>query len=188
MSFPHLLPPSVFRTGSPPEAGARHGTSFRCPQLPTAVQACNLVESSILRKDSWWFLLHLNWIWVPKSFRAWIRVTTAIQASLFFSLKRAENIANLAPWPGSNLTSVHQLDSMGPAFSFQKCLHSSNRTLNKRSWISGSILLYQVGKCLYHINTCQIGELLLEVLNHLCSRLREEIAKVTRVKSFPCWY
>jgi len=37
-----------------------------------------------------------------------------MQASLFFSLKRAENIANLALWPGSNLTWAHPLDSMGP--------------------------------------------------------------------------
>ena len=40
-------------------------------------------------------------------------------------------MANLAPCPVANLTSVHQLDSMGPAFSFQKCVYSSARNREK---------------------------------------------------------
>lgn len=68
----------------------------------------------------------------------------------------------------------------GTAFPFQKFVHSSNRD-SKNTVLN---ILHQVGKFLYHINTCKIRELLLEVLNHLCSRLREQIAKVTRVKSF----
>ena len=127
MSLPHLLPPSIFCSGSPPEACARRGTSFRCPHLPTAVQACNFVKSAILRKDSWRPTLNMS----TKNFRAWIRATIAVQASLFFALKRAENIASRAPWPGSNFTWVHQLGSMEPALPFQKCVHSSNRDFKK---------------------------------------------------------
>ena len=37
-------------------------------------------------------------------------------------------------------------------------------------------------------NTRENRAVLLEVLNHVCSRLPEKIARVTRVKSFPCWY
>ena len=77
-------------------------------------QQCNLATSLFYERILDGSFFHLTWIWVPKSFRAWIQAATAIQASLFFSLKRAENIANLALWPGSNLTWVHPLDSMGP--------------------------------------------------------------------------
>ena len=57
---------------------------------------------------------------------------TAIQASLFFSLKRAENIANLALWPGSNLALVHPLDSMG----------TWGPLARNVSWISRICLIY----------------------------------------------
>ena len=155
ISFPHLLPPWEPHSGSQVEASGQPEIYFRCPQLPTAVPAdmfaiwCwkpNFMRKFFLREASWRFLCHWTWIWVPKSFRAWIQAATAIQGSLFFSLKRAEIIANLAPWPGSNLTSVHQLDWMGPAFSFQKCVHSSNRTLNKLG-----LILHQVGDIIYII-------------------------------------
>ena len=78
-------------------------------------------------------------------------------------------------------TSTWFAGTWGP-LSRNACIPQTETQKNGPKYV-GSIL-HQVGKFLCHINTCKIRELLLEVLNHLCSRLREQIAKVTRVKSF----
>ena len=59
--------------------------------------------------------------------------------------KRAENIASLAPF-----TMVHELYSMGPAFSFQKCVQSSNRDCENPEVIQDIYSVFCT--CLHHQN------------------------------------
>ena len=145
-SFPHLLPPwkprNSFSMGNHCWLSTSSSWSTEACGQPEMIRnvffhvLSTCLQSrwrhEIEREDSWSFQFH---IMSTKDLRSLNSGDYCKTGFLDFLVKSSWSIAKLAPCPGSNLTWVHQLDSMGPAISFQKFVRSSNRNC-KFNWDS----------------------------------------------------